>query len=129
MERKYLISSWKRLSSWKPPKFSVCCLRRGELKSLRPPVTVIEQIVFFVFLPSQCLQVETAHFIWEFSRHPLLEARKQLRMKGPRRVVAQHAGLCSAAEGQQEQGVCPNHLVGLHCGQRPRGFHLQGLFP
>lgn len=50
-------------------------------------------------------------------------------MQGPRRVVAQHAGLGGAAEGQQEQSVGPDHLVGLHSGQRPWGLHLQRFFP
>jgi len=50
-------------------------------------------------------------------------------MKRPGRVVAQHAGLSCAAEGQQEQRICPNHLVGLHSRQGPRGLHLQGFLP
>lgn len=43
--------------------------------------------------------------------------------------MAQHAGLCSTAEGQQEQSVRPDHLVGLHSGQRPWGLHLQRFLP
>lgn len=43
--------------------------------------------------------------------------------------MAQHAGLCSTAEWQQEQSVCSNHLMGLHSGQCPWGFHLERFFP
>lgn len=80
-------------------------------------------------IPGKCLEVEAAHFIGQLVRHALLEAGQELGVKGPGRVVAQHAGLGRAAEGQQEEGVGPDHLVGLHGGQRPGRFHLQGLFP
>lgn len=43
--------------------------------------------------------------------------------------MAKHTGLSSTAERKQEQSVCPNYLVGLHSGQRPRSFHLQRFFP
>ena len=50
-------------------------------------------------------------------------------MQRPGGVVAQHAGLGGATQRQQEERVGPDHLVGLHGGQGPRGLHLQGLLP
>lgn len=44
-------------------------------------------------------------------------------------MVAQDAGLGRAAQGQQEEGVGFNHLVGLHGGQGTRGLHLHRLPP
>lgn len=44
-------------------------------------------------------------------------------------MVAQHARLSGTAQRQQEQRICPNHLVGLHRGQRPWSLHLQRFLP
>lgn len=79
-------------------------------------------------IPGERLQVEAAHLIGELFWHALLQAGEQLGVRRPRGVVAEHAGFCCTAERQQEQSVCPDHLVGLHSGEGPRGLHLQRLF-
>lgn len=79
-------------------------------------------------VPCQGLQVETANFVGHILRNALLKAG-QVPMEGLGWMMAQQAGLCRTAQGQQEEGIGADHLVSFHGGQRPRGLNLQWLLP